>query len=49
MTFRLMMIVAGPKRPIVCNIAGCLTEEDAKAKAKRLYDVIKFKSVELVK
>ena len=51
MTYRLSMSVRSPNgpRPVITNIAGCLDEEHAKEKAKELYNVIKFKSVELVK
>jgi hypothetical protein len=34
-------------RDIVTHIAGCVDEDDAKAKARRLYSVAKFKSVKL--
>ena len=46
MTFRISMIVDCPKRTIVSHFAGCSDAEDAKAKAREVYTVIKFKSVE---
>lgn len=48
MTYRVSMVVVGP-RPIITCIAGCLDAEHAKEKARTLYNVLKFKSVELVK
>ena len=60
MTYRVTMIVrwssdtgifAHLPNPatVTVNFAGCADEEDAKNKARYLYDVEKFKKVELIK
>lgn len=36
----------GPSRTVVTCIAGCRDEKDAKEKARALYDVETFRSVE---
>jgi hypothetical protein len=46
MTFRVSMVVGPDKRTVVTNFVGCVDAEDAKVKAKAIYDVVKFKKVE---
>lgn len=50
MTFRLIMVMAKPKREVVVRIAGCASADDAKRKARDLYrdDLVSFKRVEEV-
>lgn len=46
--YRVSMLVADPERTITTQFAGCADETDAKVKARRCYQVIVFKRVELV-
>jgi hypothetical protein len=53
MTYRVRMLVYFPgrskaTREIVTKFAGCLNEADARAAARKQYDVAAFKSVEPV-
>lgn len=57
MTYRVSMVVNErntqgaivSSRNVATNFAGCTDAEDAKEKAKRIYDVARFKSVEEVR
>jgi hypothetical protein len=57
-TYRVKMLVKnredwaenlGKTREVVSRFFGCKDENDAKAKAQKVFDVVKFKTVELVK